>query len=178
MDMILTGRPVGAKEALSMGLANRIVKDGTRADEDMFIFFKIQSAQQLEHFLRNLLQIFSSTEKRGLKIPYIHHIILELSAFTAISTNNHACENTYNEIKCLPHFILLSIYSLGLGIPFFISSVAFNSFLGYFVRAKKYIRIVTVVSGAFLCLVGALIYLNYLSIFAAWFNAIIPFTGS
>jgi enoyl-CoA hydratase len=29
MDMILTGRPVGAREALEMGLANRIVPDGT-----------------------------------------------------------------------------------------------------------------------------------------------------
>lgn len=28
MDMILTGRPVGAEEALSMGLANRLVADG------------------------------------------------------------------------------------------------------------------------------------------------------
>jgi len=73
--------------------------------------------------------------------------------------------------------ILLLFYSLGLGIPFFISSVAFNTFLGYFVRAKKYIRVVTVTSGVFLCLVGALIYLNYLSIFAEWLNAVIPFAG-
>lgn len=29
LDMILTGRPVGAKEALEMGLANRVVADGT-----------------------------------------------------------------------------------------------------------------------------------------------------
>src|SRR5205085_11825435 len=28
MDMILTGRPVGASEALAMGLANRVVRDG------------------------------------------------------------------------------------------------------------------------------------------------------
>ncbi|HRD45928.1 MAG TPA: crotonase/enoyl-CoA hydratase family protein [Caulobacter sp.] len=28
MDLILTGRPVGAEEALSMGLANRVVEDG------------------------------------------------------------------------------------------------------------------------------------------------------
>ena len=28
LDMILTGRPVGAEEALSFGLANRIVEDG------------------------------------------------------------------------------------------------------------------------------------------------------
>jgi enoyl-CoA hydratase len=29
LDMILTGRPVGAEEALSWGLANRVVADGT-----------------------------------------------------------------------------------------------------------------------------------------------------
>jgi len=29
MDLILTGRPVGAEEALSIGLANRVVDDGT-----------------------------------------------------------------------------------------------------------------------------------------------------
>src|SRR5690554_7659512 len=29
LDMILTGRPVGADEALQMGLANRVVPDGS-----------------------------------------------------------------------------------------------------------------------------------------------------
>lgn len=29
LDLILTGRPVGAKEALEMGLANRVVSTGT-----------------------------------------------------------------------------------------------------------------------------------------------------
>jgi enoyl-CoA hydratase len=33
MDMILTGRPVGAREALSIGLANRVVADGTSRAE-------------------------------------------------------------------------------------------------------------------------------------------------
>jgi enoyl-CoA hydratase len=33
MDMILTGRPVGAEEALSMGLANRVVAPGTSRAE-------------------------------------------------------------------------------------------------------------------------------------------------
>jgi enoyl-CoA hydratase len=33
MDMILTGRPVNAKEALSWGLANRIVDDGQSRQE-------------------------------------------------------------------------------------------------------------------------------------------------
>ena len=31
LDMILTGRPVGAREALEMGLANRVVADGACA---------------------------------------------------------------------------------------------------------------------------------------------------
>jgi enoyl-CoA hydratase len=33
LDMILTGRPVGAREALGMGLANRVVADGTSRAE-------------------------------------------------------------------------------------------------------------------------------------------------
>lgn len=33
MDMILTGRPVGAEEALAMGLANRVVDTGSSRDE-------------------------------------------------------------------------------------------------------------------------------------------------
>ena len=33
MDMILTGRPVGAREALAMGLVNRVVANGTARQE-------------------------------------------------------------------------------------------------------------------------------------------------
>lgn len=33
LDMILTGRPVGSDEALAMGLANRVVNDGTVREE-------------------------------------------------------------------------------------------------------------------------------------------------
>lgn len=35
LDMILTGRPVGAAEALAMGLANRVVADGSAVSEAM-----------------------------------------------------------------------------------------------------------------------------------------------
>lgn len=44
MDMILTGRPVGAEEALSFGLANRVVDDGTALAE------ALQMAAQLAAF--------------------------------------------------------------------------------------------------------------------------------
>jgi enoyl-CoA hydratase/carnithine racemase len=37
LDMILTGRPVGAQEALAMGLANRVVPKGAALEEAMKI---------------------------------------------------------------------------------------------------------------------------------------------
>jgi enoyl-CoA hydratase len=49
LDMILTGRPVGAEEALSMGLANRVVAPGTsRAEAEAL-------AEQLSRFPQRCL---------------------------------------------------------------------------------------------------------------------------
>ncbi len=52
--------------------------------------------------------------------------------------------------------LLLSIYSVGLGVPFFLSSLAFNSFLSAFERIKRYMRVITLVSGLFLIGIGIL----------------------
>ena len=51
MDMILTGRPVGAEEALSFGLANRVVDEGTALDEALKI--AAQLAQFPQDCMRN-----------------------------------------------------------------------------------------------------------------------------
>jgi len=51
---------------------------------------------------------------------------------------------------------LLIVYSMGLGIPFFLSSLAFNSFLSAFERIKRYMQVVTIVSGIFLIVIGIL----------------------
>ena len=51
---------------------------------------------------------------------------------------------------------LLTVYSMGLGIPFFLSSLAFNSFLSAFDRIKRYMRVITIVSGIFLIILGIL----------------------
>lgn len=53
--------------------------------------------------------------------------------------------------------LLLTLYSMGLGVPFFLSSLAFNSFLFTFERIKRYMRVITLISGIFLILVGILI---------------------
>lgn len=51
MDMILTGRPVNAEEALSFGLANRVVDDGTALQEALNI--AAQLAQFPQTCMRN-----------------------------------------------------------------------------------------------------------------------------
>jgi len=52
---------------------------------------------------------------------------------------------------------LLTFYSMGLGVPFFLSALAFNSFLAAFERIKRYMRVVTIVSGFFLIGIGILL---------------------
>jgi len=52
---------------------------------------------------------------------------------------------------------LLVVYSMGLGIPFFLSSLAFNSFLLTFEKMKRFMRVITIASGVFLIIIGILI---------------------
>jgi cytochrome c-type biogenesis protein len=59
--------------------------------------------------------------------------------------------------------ILLFSYSLGLGTPFFISSLALHKFLILFNRFKKMIRIFEIVTGVFLIVVGILVFTNSLT---------------
>jgi enoyl-CoA hydratase len=65
MDLVLTGRPVGASEALAMGLANRVVPDGTsRAAAEAL-------ARELAAFPQTCLweDRFSLLEQSGLTEP-------------------------------------------------------------------------------------------------------------
>ncbi|MDO9068168.1 MAG: cytochrome c biogenesis CcdA family protein [Deltaproteobacteria bacterium] len=59
--------------------------------------------------------------------------------------------------------VLLLFYSLGLGVPFFISALAMHQFIVAFNRFKKYIRLFEIITGIFLVLIGVLIYSNWLS---------------
>jgi cytochrome c-type biogenesis protein len=52
--------------------------------------------------------------------------------------------------------VLLAFYSLGLGIPFFLCSLAFNSFLSAFGRFRRYMNTIVFVSGFFLIGIGIL----------------------
>jgi len=52
---------------------------------------------------------------------------------------------------------LLAVYSLGLGLPFIAAGIAVNSFLGLFNRVKRSFRVIEIVTGVLLILVGVLI---------------------
>lgn len=68
--------------------------------------------------------------------------------------------------------MLLFFYSLGLAIPFFLSSLALHQFLVIFNRFKKYIRIFEIVTGIFLIIVGVLVFTNYLAVLSSFANRV------
>jgi cytochrome c-type biogenesis protein len=57
--------------------------------------------------------------------------------------------------------ILLSAYSLGLGLPFILTALAMNTFLSLFDKVKKYFRVISVVSGLMLVAIGILIIIGW-----------------
>jgi cytochrome c-type biogenesis protein len=52
---------------------------------------------------------------------------------------------------------LLTAYSLGLAIPFFLASVLFTSFLTLSTKVKKYLHIIEIISGILLIVIGILL---------------------
>lgn len=59
---------------------------------------------------------------------------------------------------------LLTVYSLGIGVPFFLTGLAVNLFIKFFERFKKAISIINIIGGVFLILIGILVATNYLTI--------------
>jgi len=60
----------------------------------------------------------------------------------------------------LSGIFLLLAYSLGLGLPFFACSLALNTFLAAFQKARRYIGVFTKIGGILLILVGILLLTN------------------
>ena len=70
---------------------------------------------------------------------------------------------------------LLAVYSLGFGIPFFVSAVALNKFLTTYKKISPHIPKLIVLSGVILIIIGLLIMTNNLSmvglVLTDWFSA-------
>lgn len=74
---------------------------------------------------------------------------------------------TQNTLKGI---VLLAVYSVGLGVPFFLSAVILHKFFEYFKTVRKYFKVVTVVGGALLILVGVLLVSGYFSSIASFLS--------
>src|SRR5882724_11497081 len=64
-------------------------------------------------------------------------------------------------------FVLATFYSAGLAVPFLITGVGINKFLGFYSRFRKHLHKVEVVSGVVLISIGILIATGYSSLLAS-----------
>jgi cytochrome c-type biogenesis protein len=64
---------------------------------------------------------------------------------------------------------LLAVYSLGLAVPFFVASLAFNSFLSYSAKIRRYMKVVMAASGLLLIAFGVLLLTNNLRMLSSFF---------
>lgn len=67
---------------------------------------------------------------------------------------------------------LLSIYSLGLGIPFFLIALTINHFLTFYTKIRKYFRVLEFLSGILLIIIGLLIFTDNLQRLSGYLNFI------
>ena len=70
---------------------------------------------------------------------------------------------------------LLASYSLGLGIPFFLTGLSINAFFNVFNKVKKHFHAIELAGGAMLVVLGVLMITNYLTIISAYFSRWFPF---
>ena len=69
---------------------------------------------------------------------------------------------------------LLAVYSLGLGIPFLLTSLAINQFFGAAKRIRKYYHAIELASGALLVAIGVLIITGQLTIIVRLLQPYLP----
>ena len=69
---------------------------------------------------------------------------------------------------------LLSVYSLGLAIPFLVSALALDWFLGVFSRFRRFLPMVERVSGVILIALGVLLATGQLTILSSYLNKGVP----
>lgn len=66
--------------------------------------------------------------------------------------------------------VLLATYSLGLAVPFFLTSLGINRFLGFYSRFRTHLHQVEVFSGIILIVLGAMIYTNQFTRLAGYLS--------
>ena len=69
---------------------------------------------------------------------------------------------------------MLAVYSLGLGVPFLLTSVAIDRFFSAAARIRKHYRAIELVSGGLLILVGLLIFFDQFTLIAKYLTPYLP----
>ena len=64
--------------------------------------------------------------------------------------------------------VLLTFYSLGIGIPFILSAVAISAFLSSFGKLRKYMKVIKVTSGAILIVMGVLLITDKMTLLTSY----------
>ncbi|HZM09693.1 MAG TPA: cytochrome c biogenesis protein CcdA [Candidatus Limnocylindrales bacterium] len=64
--------------------------------------------------------------------------------------------------------LLLAIYSAGLAVPFLLTSLGVDRFLGFYTRFRRHLLTVEVISGVLLIVVGVLIFMNNLKLLSGY----------
>jgi len=75
--------------------------------------------------------------------------------------------------KVMKGIIMLSFYSLGLGIPFFIAGLLIHKFFEYFKTIRKHFKVITVIGGIFLILIGIMLLSGAFSLINAYINRVL-----
>ena len=70
--------------------------------------------------------------------------------------------------------LLLAVYSLGLGIPFLLTSLAINQFFGAAKKIRRYYHGIEIASGALLIVIGVLIITGQLTIIVRYLQPYLP----
>ncbi len=74
--------------------------------------------------------------------------------------------------------LLLITYSLGLGIPFILTGLLTHKLLSLFDAIKKHYRIIELISGAFLIILGLILFFDWMGFLSGYFSKIFPFLNN
>ncbi len=74
----------------------------------------------------------------------------------------------YDQNTVSKGILLLAIYSAGLAVPFLLTSLGIERFLGFYSRFRKHLHTVEVVSGVFLILIGSLVVMNKFTVLSGY----------
>jgi len=77
--------------------------------------------------------------------------------------------------KIVEGILLLGFYSAGLGIPFILTAIAAGKFITVFDKIKKHFKIIEIISGVFLIIIGVLIFFNMFGKISAYLVDMFPF---